>query len=193
MSKTDLIENEVKDAEAKEEVGVVEKKAPFAGTEYPDKRKPFVKQHNVIIVRKTANFKTLVVQTKNLLKNQFDSVELHGVDDESFLTVSLVAQCLLKYKYVTLTRLKTKTHQTILKRDDAKNGKDEDPDNRVILQPKLVVHLSKTVDFDSTACSLAAARLRPPTRAYIGRSYAFIEGACIATTADLLFRIPRFA
>jgi len=149
MSKTDLIQNEVKDAEAKEEVEVVEKKAPFAGTEYPDKRKPFVKQHNVIIVRKTANFKTLVVQTKNLLKNQFDSVELHGVDDESFLTVSLVAQCLLKYKYVTLTRLKTKTHQTILKRDDAKNGKDEDPDNRVILQPKLVVHLSKTVDFDS--------------------------------------------
>ena len=83
------------------------------------------------------------------MKNQFESVELHAVDDESFLTVSLVAQCLLKYKYVTLARLKTKTHQTILKKDDIKNPKDEDFDNRVILQPKLVVHLTKTADFDS--------------------------------------------
>ena len=80
MSKTDLVENEVKDAEAKEEVEVVEKKLSTPGIENStaDKRRQFVKQHNVIIVRKTANFKTLVVQTKNLLKNQFESVELHG-------------------------------------------------------------------------------------------------------------------
>ena len=30
-----------------------------------------------------------------------------------------------------------------------KNPKDDDIDNRVILQPKLVVHLSKTAEFDS--------------------------------------------
>lgn len=103
----------------------------------------------MIIVRRTTFFKTLVIQTKNLLKNRFDTIELHGVDDQSFLTVSLVAQCLLKYKYVTLSRLKTKTHQTYLKRDDAKNAKDDDFDSRVILQPKLVVHLTKTPEFDS--------------------------------------------
>ena len=130
---------------------VVEKKDATA----PDStKKQFVKQHNVIIVKKTMNFKSLVIQTKNLLKNQFECIELHGVDDESFLTVSLVAQCLLKYKYVTMTRLKTKTHQTKIRKDDPKQSSslpaDEDMDyNRIILQPKLVVHLSKTPEFDT--------------------------------------------
>ena len=127
--------------------------APVAAaekTETTEKAK-YIKQHNVIIVRKTTRFKSLVIQTKNLLKNRFETIELHGVDDQSFLTISLVAQCLLKYKYVTLSRLKTKTHQTILKRDDEKKPSkdDNDADNRVILQPKLVVHLTKTPDFDS--------------------------------------------
>ena len=132
---------------------VVEKKdatAPETTT-----KKQFVKQHNVIIVRKTTFFKSLLVQTKNLLRNQFECIELHGVDDESFLTVSMVAQCLQKYKYVTLTRLKTKTHQTKIRKDDSKAGTsssaaDDDIDsNRIILQPKLVVHLSKTPEFDA--------------------------------------------
>lgn len=135
----------------------VENKETSVPTEVPSKtdttaKKHFVKQHNVIIVRKTQNFKSLVVQSKNLLKNQFESIELHGVDDESFLTVSLVAQCLLRYKYVTMTRLKTKTHQTMLRNSDSKPSTtiDEDIDqNRVILQPKLVVHLKKTPEFDT--------------------------------------------
>ena len=100
--------------------------------------------HNVIIVRKTTHFKTLVIQAKNLLKTKFNKIELHGVDDQSFLTISLVAQCLLKYKYVTISRLKTKTHQKVVKKDD-----EDDADSRIILQPKLVVHLAKTPEFDS--------------------------------------------
>lgn len=104
----------------------------------------------MIIVRKTTRFKSLVIQTKTLLKNRFDTIELHGVDNESFLTVSLVAQCLLKYKYVTLSRLKTKTHQTMLRPDDdKKKSKDDEDESRIILQPKLVVHLTKTPEFDS--------------------------------------------
>ena len=97
-----------------------EKEVAEAANGSPSEKAKFVKQHNVIIVRRTTRFKTLVIQTKNLLKNRFDTIELHGVDDQSFLTVSLVAQCLLKYKYVTLARLKTKTHQTILRSDDDK-------------------------------------------------------------------------
>jgi len=59
----------------------------------------------------------------------------------------------MKYKYVSLERLKTKTHQTWFKRDeDAKRGKEaramDDADSRIILQPKLVMHLQKTPDFD---------------------------------------------
>ena len=73
----------------------------------------------MIIVRTNTRFKTLVILAKNLLKSQFDSIELHGVDDQSYLTVSLVAQCLMKYKYVTISRLKTKTVQTM---DNQKNS-----------------------------------------------------------------------
>ena len=84
-----------------------------------------------------------------MLKSQFDSIELHGVDDQSYLTVSLVAQCLMKYKYVTMERLKTKTVQAM---DAPKaGGKDasNDADPRVVLQPRLVVHLKKTSEFNS--------------------------------------------
>ena len=66
--------------------------------------------HNVIMVNSSYGFKSLVTKTKNLLKNRFEFVELHAVDDRSYLTISLVAQTLMKYKYVTLTRLKTMTH-----------------------------------------------------------------------------------
>lgn len=77
----------------------------------PSDRWLATRRHNVILVRQNVKFKTLVIQTKNLLKNQFDTVELHGLDDASYLTISLVAQCLMKYKYVNLARLKTKTVQ----------------------------------------------------------------------------------
>ena len=81
------------------------------------KSRPFAKKsnehiprrNNVLIVRQNTRFKTLVILAKNLLKSQFDSIELHGVDEQSYLTVSLVAQCLMKYRYVEMTRLKTKT------------------------------------------------------------------------------------
>jgi len=114
------------------------------------------KRHNVLVVRQGMKFRTLVIQAKNMLKNQFDSVELHGVDDQSYLTITLVTQCLLKYKYVSLSRLKTKTHQTWYKKEnDAPRGKDakskaamDDADSRIILQPKLVMHLKKSADFD---------------------------------------------
>ena len=109
-----------------------------------DEKPRFSQMHNVIIVRKTTRFKTLVIQAKNLLKTKFNKIELHGVDDQSFLTISLVAQCLLKYKYVTISRLKTKTHQKVVKIDD-----EDDANSRIILQPKLVVHLTKTSEFDS--------------------------------------------
>ena len=39
------------------------------------------RRHNVIVVRSGMKFRTLVIQAKNLLKKQFDTVELHGVDD----------------------------------------------------------------------------------------------------------------
>ena len=106
------------------------------------------------------NFKSLVHKTKNLLKNSFEFVELHAVDNKSYLTISLVAQTLMKYKYVTLSRLKTKTHQTILRPEKIEKSGAGQPqqkqqpaeaeiDPRVILQPKLVVHLRKTAEFDS--------------------------------------------
>ena len=97
------------------------------------------RRHNIIVVRKSMLFKTLVIQTKNLLKNQFETIELHGVDDQSYLTVNLVANTLIKYKYVTITRLKTKTVQV----------HDDETDKYAKLQPRLIVHLKKTPEFDS--------------------------------------------
>ena len=46
---------------------------------------------------------------------------------------------MLKYKYVTVSRLKTKTVQT---QDDPKL------DSYVKLQPRLIIHLTKTPDFN---------------------------------------------
>ena len=66
------------------------------------------RKNNVIIVRSGTSFKTLIILAKNLLKNQFNSIELHAVDDVSYLTITTVTQCLLKYNYCELTRLKTK-------------------------------------------------------------------------------------
>ena len=51
----------------------------------------FPRKHNVIVVRKDQSFKNIVYRAKAILKNQFDSVELHGVDARSYLTVLLVA------------------------------------------------------------------------------------------------------
>ena len=96
------------------------------------------RRNNVLIVRENTRFKTLVILAKNLLRDQFDSIELHGVDDQSYLTISLVAQCLMKYNYVEMSRLKTKTVQAT-KQDDTK----------VVLQPRLVIHLTKSDKFDS--------------------------------------------
>ena len=95
-------------------------------------------QYNVIIVRRSLPFRPLLAITKNLLKDKFDTVELHGVDSESFVTVMIASNVLTKYGYCTLTRLKTKTHQ----------AKAADDDSRVVLRPKLVVHLTKTAAFD---------------------------------------------
>ena len=47
---------------------------------------------------------------------------------------------MIKYKYCTETRLKTKTVQTIHRGDDMTSLR---------LQPKLVIHLRKTDDFDT--------------------------------------------
>ena len=88
-----------------------------------------------------------------MMKNQYETIELHAIDDQSYLTASLAAQCLLKYKYVDITRLKTKTVQAL---DDIqekgakgkKKGDGELPEKRVVLQPRLVVHLKKTPQFD---------------------------------------------
>ena len=55
----------------------------------------------------------------------------------------------MKYKYVVMSRLKTKTVQAI---DNPKaSGKEasHDADSRVVLQPRLVVHLEKTPEFDA--------------------------------------------
>ena len=98
------------------------------------------RRHNVIIVRGNVKFKTLVIQAKQLLKTQFETIELHGVDDQSYLTISLVAQCLLKYKYVTVSRLKTKTVQI--------HEEDDTSANYSRLQPRLIIHLTKTKEFD---------------------------------------------
>ena len=111
-----------------------QKKVPNPANQGLNKRR-----HNIIVVRKSMLFKTLVIQTKNLLKNQFDTIELHGVDDQSYLTVSLVANCLIKYKYVTVTRMKTKTVQI----------PDDEQEKYAKLQPRLIVHLTKTPEFDS--------------------------------------------
>lgn len=108
---------------------------------YADK----IRKHNVMIVRKNTLFKTLVVTAKNLLKKQFDTIELHAVDEASYLTITLVAQCLMKYKYVTLSRIKTKTVQTL----EVEEKKEGDVDHFTRLQPRLVMHLTKTKEFDS--------------------------------------------
>ena len=108
----------------------------------------------MVLVKKTLNFKTLVAITKNMMKNQYDTIELHGVDDQSYVTVSLVSQCLIKHKYVEITRLKTKTVQAMdevpEKGGRYKKKQDADPDLRVVLQPRLVVHLKKTPQFDES-------------------------------------------
>ena len=105
---------------AESKVNPVEtKKAPRARKENAkvgdkdQKREYSVRKHNVIIVRKNTSFRTLVMLAKTLLKNQFETIELHAVDDQSYLTITLVCQCLMKYKYVTLDRLKTKTVQVL--------------------------------------------------------------------------------
>ena len=77
---------------------------------------------------------------KTMLKTQFDTIELHAVDDKSYLTIILVTQCLKKYGYVTLSRMKTKTVQIV---------EEEQRNHNARLQPRLVVHLTKTADFES--------------------------------------------
>jgi len=104
-----------------------------------------IRKHNVIIVRKNTTFKTLVIMAKNLLKKQFDTIELHAIDEQSYLTITLVSQCLLKYKYVTLARLKTKTVQIY---DEEDGNRKHHDDHTAKLQPRLIVHLTKTKDFD---------------------------------------------
>ena len=118
----------------------VSETAPVAAPKKISKvhKKAEPRRNNVVIVRENTRFKTLVIMAKNLLRDQFDSLELHGVDDQSYLTISLVAQCLMKYNYVEMTRLKTKTVQAT-KQDDSK----------VVLQPRLVIHLTKSSQFDS--------------------------------------------
>ena len=74
-------------------------------------RKQNHQQHNVVIVRRSLRFKQLINLSKDLLKNTFQTIELHAVDTEAYVTVTLVANCLQKYGYCTLARLKTKTHQ----------------------------------------------------------------------------------
>ena len=61
MSKSDLVEKEVKSASKEVADSAEKKEATTTDTVTTDKKKQFLKQHNVIIVRKTANFKTLVV------------------------------------------------------------------------------------------------------------------------------------
>ena len=114
----------------------VEKK-PEGTFFYPHRER----RHNVVIVRNTMTFKTLVMLAKTMLKNQFDTVELHAIDDQSYLTITLVAQCLMKYKYVTLSRLKTKTVQIY--------EEEEKSDPYAKLQPRLIAHLTKTKEFDT--------------------------------------------
>ena len=104
-----------------------------------DKQARPPRNNNVIIVRKGMKFRTLVILTKDLMRSQFDSIELHGVDDFSYHNITLVAHTLMKYNYCTMTRLKTKTVQSF---DDGEK------DKRVVLQPRLVIHLQKTAEFD---------------------------------------------
>ena len=110
-----------------------------------EKYVPRERKHNVVIVRRNMGFKTLVVIAKDMLKKQFDMIELHAVDDKSFLTITLVTNCLMKYKYVTMSRIKTKTVQTI----EHEQKKEGDIDHFTRLQPRLVIHLAKTSEFDS--------------------------------------------
>ena len=106
--------------------------------------KVWERKHNVVIVRSSLKFRSLVFLAKNMLRKQFDTIELHAIDDYSYSTAVLAAQCLMKHKYVTMTRLKTKTVQTL--QTEEKEG---DIDKFTRLQPRLVVHLTKTAEFDS--------------------------------------------
>ena len=55
----------------------------------------------------------------------------------------------MKYGYVTMSRLKTKTVQAMDVPKSAGKEPSHDADHRVVLQPRLVVHLKKTPEFDS--------------------------------------------
>ena len=56
----------------------------------------------------------------------------------------------MKYKYVTMERLKTKTVQAMDgPRTFGKEVPNDYSDHKVILQPRLVIHLKKTPEFDS--------------------------------------------
>ena len=73
---------------------------------------------NVISVRgNNYHFKTLIDEAKRRLRNESDVVELHALNGEADKVVSAVAECLLSYQYVTLTKLRTKTHQILEPKD----------------------------------------------------------------------------
>ena len=132
--------NQKKDDKAPAEKSKSKDRAPPTKPTFVPKQR----RHNVVIVRQNVTFKTLVIQTKTLLKNQFDTIELHGVDEKSYVTVSNIARCLSKNGYVTLTRLKTKTVQVVDIEDESKTL-----NPHAKLQPRLIIHLTKTAEFDS--------------------------------------------
>ena len=130
-----IVETEVEAAKVAEPTKTTETAAPAI-----TKKKPTMEQHNVIIVRRNFPFKALAAKVKSLLREKFEEIELHAVDTEAFLSLTIAANVLQKYGYCTISRLKTKTHQA---------RESEDSDARVVLRPKLVCHLKKTAEFDS--------------------------------------------
>ena len=66
-----------------------------------------------------------------LFKNEHEELELHGAGDKSITSLASAVATLTKYKYVVVTRLKTKTL----------HGREEK-------MGKLIVHLKKAPDFD---------------------------------------------
>ena len=108
---------------------------------------PFdVADENVMVVRQATSFRTLINNVKKMLREQSHTIELQAVDDESYATVSQVSECLLDYKYVTLNRLNKETHHTPMKKvmTTAADCADVEMEEK----PKLVIHLTKTEDFD---------------------------------------------
>ena len=103
----------------------------YQARERRDMNRPREKSNLVMVSgKRPASFYIYLVK-QLFLNEKYDMVELHGAGDRCINSAIKVVGVLVKYRYVTITRLKTKT----LNGREGKVG-------------KIIIHLAKTHDFE---------------------------------------------